>query len=168
MHDLGLKVAEQFVSNLFGAREGAVAVGVVGLEEHIVDTDLVEQLHACRVLEEAAVDLAVVVVRRRLGQTLLALRPHVRLVVVVGAFEVVGDPADLAFRVHQLQVRVAHEHPREEEVDHRGGRVRRDHGGGDDGRAVVGRTNGARARADVHRDDGAGLLTGLEEGIPMP
>ena len=90
VHDLGVEVAEQFVSDFFRAWEGPVAVGVVGLEEHIVDADLVEQLHASRVLEEAAVDLAVVVVRRRLGQTLLALRPHVRLVVVVGAFEVYG------------------------------------------------------------------------------
>ncbi len=78
-------------------RPRAVLMRVVGLEHDVVEPDAVEHLDADRVLEEAAVDLAVVVGRRRLRAVELRVAPPaVRLPHVVDALEQVRDPADLA------------------------------------------------------------------------
>ena len=83
-----------------------VGVRVVGLERDVVDADPVERLEPVAVLEEAAEHVVVVVGGRRLGHEVLHAAP--RPVVaphVVGPFEHVGEPADLALGVGELQRR---------------------------------------------------------------
>ena len=105
-----------------GIGPGAVGVGVVGLVQQAVDADLGEGVggEAVIVVEEAPVDLAVVVDRRRFGDELGDATPGpVALPDLVAAFEDVGDPANLAFGVGDLQVRVPDQHARHQVVDHR-------------------------------------------------
>ena len=74
---------------------------VVGLEGHVVDPDTRQRLDAVEVLEEAAVDLAVVVGGRRFGHRARGCSDQPRWVLpdVVGAFQEERDPTDLAFGV---------------------------------------------------------------------
>ena len=80
-------------------------MGVVGLEGDAVGTDDVERVEPVLVAEEAAVDLAVEVGGRRLGDDVLhaapgaVLAPH-----VVHPLEDVGQPADLPLRVGEDEV----------------------------------------------------------------
>ena len=132
-----------------------VGVRVVGLERGVVHADPLQRLEPVHVAEEAAEDLAVVVRRRRLGDEVLhatprpVLAPH-----VVGALEDVRDPADLALRVGELQLRVAHEHTGEEEVREARHRVAEAQRRGHRRRRVDGGRRHLRARADVHAHDG--------------
>jgi hypothetical protein len=119
-------VTEEPFRDLLRIREGAVLVGVVRLEHHLVDTDAVEQRDPHRVLEEAAVDVLLVVVRRRLRNPLLPLGPLVGVPGVVRALYEIANPADLAFRIQELQPRELLEFSREDPVDHRGHAVARD------------------------------------------
>ena len=81
---------------------------VVGLEADVVDAALLDVLEAVHVVEEAAVDLAVVVGARRLGHLVGDAAPApVVLPDLVGPLEDVGDPADLALGVGELQRRAA-------------------------------------------------------------
>ena len=66
-------------ATFFGVGPRRVAVRVVGLERDVVDADRVERLQAVRVVEEAAVDVLVVVLRRRALSTLSATPPQPRL-----------------------------------------------------------------------------------------
>ncbi len=151
-----------------GVRPSRVGVRVVGLEGDVVDTDTLERLEAVPVAEEAAVDLAVVVAGRRLGDDVLdaapgtVFAPH-----VVGPFEHVREPADLAFRVRELQVREADEHAGEEEVRERCHRVVERERRGNRNRCVAGGRGHRRRRTDVHAYDGGGFLAGDEEGVPF-
>ena len=108
--------AQHLVALLVGERRGhplrlltrerprRVGVRVVGLEADVVLADRVDRRQAVDVVREAPEDPAVVVGGRRLGDLLLGVRP-VRVVLprVVGPFEGVRDPTDLAFGVRQLR-----------------------------------------------------------------
>ena len=121
---------EQLLGDLVRVGPRAVLVRVVGLERDVVAADAVEVVDADAVLEEAADDLPVVVLRRRIGDVGLAVAPPaVDLPHVVDAFEHVRDPADLGLRVQQLEAGVPHEHARVEEVDQRHRAVGEDAGG---------------------------------------
>ena len=141
---------------------------VVGLERDVVDADAVERLEPVPVAEEAAVDLPVVVGRRRLGHEVLhaaprpVLAPH-----VVGAFQHVRQPTDLAFGVRELQLRELHEHAREQEVGERRHRVVEAQRRRDRDRRVAGSGRHLRRRTDVHAHDGVRLLARGEERIPL-
>ena len=111
------EMAHESSRDLLRVGPGRVGVRVVGLEGDVVDADAVERLEPVAVVEEAAVDLAVVVGRRRVRHEVLHAAPRAVLAPhVVGPFEHVRQPADLAFGVRELQRREAHEHAREQEV----------------------------------------------------
>ena len=144
-----------------------VGVRVVGLERDVVDADPVERLEPVPVLEEAAEDVVVVVGGRRLGHDVLHLAPRPVIAPhVVGPLEQVGEPADLALRVGQLQRGEAHEHPREQEVGEAGHGVVEAERGRDRDRRVARRGGHLRGRPDVHAQDGVRLLARGEERVP--
>jgi hypothetical protein len=79
-------------------------VRVVGLERDVVLADGVDVLQAVRIVEEAAVDVRVVVLRRRaLHLVGHAAPPAVVFPHLVGALEHVRDPTDLAFAVAMVR-----------------------------------------------------------------
>ena len=118
-------------------------------------------------LQEAAEDVPPIVLRGRPRNARLPLRPLMGLPGVVRSLDEVGNPADLALGVEELQPRELLELAREEPVDHRGDTIEGDQICRDDGLRILRRPHGARARADVHRDHRLRLLTGGEEGIPV-
>ena len=153
---------------LLGVRPRRVGVRVVRLERGVVHTDALERFETVHVTEEAAVDLAVVVRRRRVRHDPLHATPcSVLAPNVVRALEDVRDPADLALRVRELQARIAHEHAGEEEVREARHRVAEAERRGDRGRRVDGGGRHLRARPDVHADHGPRLLARDEERIPV-
>ena len=149
-------------------RPRRVAVRVVGLERDVVDADALERLQAVRVVEEAAVDALVVVLRRRSLHLVPDATPgDVVLPDRVGALEDVRDPADLALGVRELQRRELLEDPGHQVVGHRHRGVHVREGRTDRGRRVGRRRRHLRARADVHADDALGLRARLEERVPV-
>ena len=126
------------------------------------------ELQPVGVVEEAAPHVVREVARRLLGHDVGHAAPApVVLPDPVGPLEDVGDPADLALRVGDLQVGEAHEDAAEEEVDQREGGV----GVGQrrpDGRRGVGRRRRHLRRGpDVHVHDGLRLGAGPEERVPV-
>jgi hypothetical protein len=70
------------------------------------------------IAEEAAVDLTVVIGGRWLGDQVLEAGPGaVLLPDVIDWLDDVGEPADLAFGVGELERREAHEDAGEQEID---------------------------------------------------
>jgi hypothetical protein len=79
-------------------------VGIVGLGGDVAGTHLVERPQSVVVVDEAPVDRLEVVGRGWLGYV-LGLRPAlVVLPHLVDSLECIGDPADLALGVEQLEL----------------------------------------------------------------
>src|SRR6266540_705954 len=114
------QAVHELLRDLLRVRPRGVRVRIVGLERRVIDTDRLERLDAVTVTEEAAIDLPVVVRRRRLRHDVAhaaprpVLEPH-----VVGPLEDVGDPPDLTLAVRELELREPDEHTREQEVRQR-------------------------------------------------
>ena len=145
-----------------------VGVRVVGLEGDVVDADLVERREPVPVAEEAAEHLAVVVGARRFEDGVLHAGPGpVLLPHVVGPFEHVRQPPDLALAVGEAQVRELLELAAEQPVGERRHGVPERQGERDrDGRVGTGGGH-LRRRTDVHVDHGAGVVARLEERVPL-
>ena len=100
--DLGDRLARERAEErrelLGGIRPVGVAVREVGLPAEIVDVEMVDQLDADRVRDEAAEHVLQEHVRRtRAVRELVAGPAGMPALDVLGAPEEVGDPADVAF-----------------------------------------------------------------------
>ena len=99
------EVSEQRLENLGAVGPRAVGVREVGLPAHVVEVELVEQLDADGVVDEAAEH----VLPEHLGGAhplgeVVAGQPELAALDVLGALEEVRDPADVALGQRELQL----------------------------------------------------------------
>src|SRR5262245_40604694 len=162
-----VEVGEQLLAPLRGVRPRAVGVRVVRLPAHVVDVELVEQLHADPVVDEAAEDpLAEQVGRVRALRELVTHPPVVPLERVLGAPQEVRDPPDVAFGEREPQVGEAVPEVSPEEVTERVDRHRRRQAHGN-GHGCVGRGRRAlRRRTDVAAQDRTDVAGRGEQWVP--
>ncbi len=147
---------------------GAILVRVVGLEDDVAWTDAIKKRHTDWILEEATPDLPVIVGGGRFGTVQLRVTPaSVGQPHVIGSLEQVGDPADLAFREEQFELREAFENTGEHEIGHPADAVAEEDGRRNCVRCVGRRLWRLGARTHVHADDGPSFLADPEKWIPV-
>src|SRR6266540_4261248 len=165
--ELTIEVGEQHLEPLGRRRPRAVGMRVVRFPAHVVDVELVEQLHADPVVDEAAQDPLPEQLAR--AQALWLLVAHPRVVPVEGVLaplEEVRDPADVALREGEAERReplpeVRPQQVAEREDAHRRRQVHR-HGRW----GVRRRRRALRRRPDVAAQDRPRVGARREQRVP--
>src|SRR5215211_8174864 len=165
--DFGIEVREQHLQTLGGGGPRAVGVRVIRLPAHVVDVELVEQLHPDPVLDEAAQDAFPEQLAR--PESLRLLVAHPRVVAVEGVLtplQEVRDPPDVTFGQREAQLREAVPEVGPQQVAEREDAHRRRQVHGDRRRGIGRGRRALRGRPDVAAQHRSGVGARREQGVP--